>query len=315
MSAVKDAIKQLTNGELVAIPTETVYGLAANAYNESAVRKIFETKQRPMNNPLILHFSDREKINDFAIDIPATAYRLADQFWPGPLTLVLKKAPHISSVITAGKDTVGLRIPNHPLTLNLLRKLDFPLVAPSANASNHISPTSPDHVRKSLGDRSPYILDGGKCTNGLESTIIGFEGDKPKIYRYGAIGKEELEEFLGFKLDSITSSSSPLAPGMLSKHYSPKTKLVLTNEISEAIAMHSTKRLGLLVFGATHIPDINCSVKNLSPMGDLQEAAANLFNYLYELEGMDLDLIVAEFVPETSVGRSINDRLVRAANL
>lgn len=313
MSPINEAKRLLVSDNLVAIPTETVYGLAANAYSEAAVRKIFETKRRPMNNPLILHFADRKKMDDYAVEIPEIAYRLADHFWPGPLTLVLKKAPQISHVITAGKDTVGLRIPNHPLTLELLSKLDFPLVAPSANASNHISPTSPDHVQKSLGDLTPFILDGGTCKNGLESTIIGFEGDTPKIYRYGAIGKEELEGFLGQYIDSITNSSSPLAPGMLSKHYSPNTKLILTKEISEAIAIHSGKQLGFLVFGGTYLPD-NCSVKNLSPNGDLNEAAANLYNYLYELEAMEIDLIIAEFVPETGVGRSINDRLMRAAN-
>lgn len=313
MSVLKEAKGHLVSDNLVAIPTETVYGLAANAYSEEAVRKIFETKQRPMNNPLILHFADRKKLDDYAVDIPEIAYRLADKFWPGPLTLVLKKARHISPIVTAGKDTVGLRIPNHPLTLELLSNLDFPLVAPSANASNHISPTSPDHVRKSLGDRTPFILDGGFCKRGLESTIIGFIGEAPVIYRYGAIGKEELEDFIGQPIDSVTTSSSPLAPGMLSKHYSPKTKLILTNDISEGLALYAGKRLGLLLFGTSNVSD-NHKVKNLSPNRDLYEAASNLFNYLYELEAMELDLIIAEFVPEIGVGRSINDRLMRAAN-
>lgn len=313
-SSIKEARKRLSANDLVAIPTETVYGLAANAYSESAIKRIYETKQRPMHNPLILHFSDRKNMDEYATDIPEIAYRLADRFWPGPLTLVLKKAPHISSIITAGKDTVGLRIPDHPLTLELLHKLDFPLVAPSANASNHISPTSPEHVKRSLGSKAPYILDGGQCKNGLESTIIGFDGEKPIIYRYGAIGQEELEEFLGNTLDAITSSSAPLAPGMLSKHYSPKTKLVLTNDIAEVLSMHPKKRIGILSFGSTDQFGESFPIKNLSVTGDVSEAASRLFSSLYELEEMDLELIVAGFVPNVGVGRSINDRLLRASN-
>ena len=201
---IKKAKKALKKNKLVAIPTETVYGLAGNAYDESALVEIFKLKNRPFYNPLIIHIKSASSITDVAIDIPESAMILAEKFWPGPLTLVLKKQPHISDLITAGKDTVAVRVPNHPVALELLDKLDFPLAAPSANPFGSISPTNADHVFNYFGGKLEVILDGGECEKGLESTIIGFEENQPILYRHGSISSEEIEKITG-KLSTITT--------------------------------------------------------------------------------------------------------------
>ena len=195
--SLENAIITLRKNELIAIPTETVYGLAGNAYNETAIKKIFELKKRPFYNPLIVHIKSLAYLQEIASDIPDNALKLAKVFWPGPLTLVLKKQKHISDLITAGKNTVAVRVPSHPLTLDLLNKLDFPLVAPSANPFGSISPTHAEHVFNYFGEELNIILDGGECEKGLESTIIGFENNQTLLYRHGAISLEEIEKIIG----------------------------------------------------------------------------------------------------------------------
>lgn len=302
----------LRQDELVAIPTETVYGLAGNAFSETAIDLIYQTKNRPPINPLIVHIKDKSVLTDIAINIPEQALALADKYWPGPLTLILEKKSHISYSITAGKNTVGVRVPNHLLTLELLNSLDFPLVAPSANRSNHISPTHPDHVRNSLGKKAPYILDGGVCSSGIESTIVGFNKDRVVLYRHGAIAKEELESFLNVSLLEFKGKNDleVKSPGMFSKHYSPTTKTILTRDIMGKLKEHGSEKIGVICFQNTSHHSFE---RILSPSGSLPEAAMNLYATLHEVDVLGFDLILVEEVPQHGLGIAINDRLKRAS--
>ncbi len=313
-SKIDIAVQLLSNNELVVIPTETVYGLAANAFSELAIEKIYKVKNRPQNNPLIVHIASIDQLNIVAQNVPNIALKLANHFWPGPLTLILDKASTISTKITAGGDKVAVRIPNHKTTLELLQKLKFPLVAPSANRSNHISPTRPEHVLNSLGNKTPYILDGGSCTEGIESTIVGFYENIPHIYRLGAIEKEKIDALLGVSSEMIIETDKPKAPGMLKKHYSPKTAFFTTNNIQFEIARNSDKKIGVIYFCAKNlVPNSPFAFRVLSEKGSLKEAAANLYRYMHELDELELDLIIAEQLPNEGVGASINDRIKRAS--
>ncbi len=309
---IKKAKKTLKKNKLVAIPTETVYGLAGNAYDESALVEIFKLKNRPFYNPLIVHIKSASSISDVAKDIPESAMILAEKFWPGPLTLVLKKQPHISDLITAGKDTVAVRVPNHHLALALLEKLDFPLAAPSANPFGSISPTNADHVFNYFGVKLEVILDGGECEKGLESTIIGFENNQPFLYRHGSISSEEIEKITG-KLNTITNSEkTPNAPGMLSRHYAPNTDTYLTNNVVELIKCFKGKRIGILVFKNQINSKGIIHKEILSKSGDLNEAAKNLYAAMHRLDENNLDVIIAERLPDIGLGKTMNDKLERA---
>lgn len=306
------AKKELVKNKLVAIPTETVYGLAGNAYDESALVEIFKLKNRPFYNPLIVHIKSASSITDVAIDIPESAKILAEKFWPGPLTLVLKKKPHISDLITAGKDTVAVRVPNHPVALALLDKLDFPLAAPSANPFGSISPTNADHVFNYFGGKLEVILEGGECEKGLESTIVGFENNQPILYRHGAISSEEIEKITG-KLITITNSEkTPNAPGMLTRHYAPNTDTYLTNNVVEMIKCFKGKRIGILVFKNQVNGKCIIHKEILSKSGDLNEAAKNLYAAMHRLDQKNLDVIIAERLPAIGLGKTMNDKLERA---
>lgn len=311
---IEHAAKLLKQEELVAIPTETVYGLAGNAFSEKAITSIYSIKNRPAVNPLIVHIKNKESITEIAKNIPPEAYLLAEKFWPGPLTLILEKQDHISSLITAGKNTVGVRVPNHELTLELLKLLDFPLVAPSANRSNHISPTMPEHVQNSLAEKAPYILDGGTCTSGIESTIIGFENEEIILYRHGSVAKEEIESVLNRKVKSIINDAdSPKSPGMFKKHYSPVTPLVLCRNLAADLAANSKKKVGVICF-QNYLPTYDKTHQRvLSAAGKLEEAAAKVYSTLYELDAKGYDLILVEAAPNHGIGVAINDRLTRAS--
>jgi L-threonylcarbamoyladenylate synthase len=302
------AAKFLINNELVAIPTETVYGLAGNAFSENAVLKIFETKQRPSFDPLIVHTHSIEKIKDFVIDIPDLAFTLLSKFTPGPLTILLPKKSNIPDLVTSGLPRVAVRIPNHSISLDLLKHLDFPLAAPSANPFGYISPTKAKHVQDQLGDKIPYILDGGDSNIGLESTIIGFEEDKTIIYRLGGLSVDEIQKVTG-KVEIRMSSSSPAAPGMLKSHYAPQKKLLIGN-IPQLMKSNFNK-IGVLSFSDSY------NIKNeyiLSQNGNINEAAKNLFSMLRSLdENSEVEIILAEYVPNIGLGLAINDRLKRAA--
>jgi len=303
----------LRNNELVAIPTETVYGLAGNIYSEAAITKIFEMKGRPLFNPLIVHIHDLDQLASLAHTLPDKALQLAARFWPGPLTLILEKKSMVSDRITAGKPTVAIRMPNHLLTRELLRGLDFPVAAPSANPFTRVSPTSPQHVADYFGNRIAAILDGGPCMVGLESTIVGFDGQTPVVYRKGGISIEAIEACVG-KVRLLTQNeSAPQAPGMLAKHYSPRTQLILSDDVLETIKGLGGQKIGVLAFYKSDFAEAR-KVIALSETGDLNEAAKNLFAALHRLDQEDLDVIVAQRFPNEGLGISINDRLERAEN-
>lgn len=313
-SDITKAVEFLSQDELVAIPTETVYGLAGNIFSEVAVKKIFETKQRPLFNPLIVHLHSIDQVGDVAIDFPSKAKLLAEKFWPGSLTMVLKKSDRIPDLITAGKDTVAIRIPNHPITLELLRQLPFPLAAPSANPFNHISPTQSSHVASYFGGKIPMILEGGHCDNGIESTIVGFDNEDVLVYRLGSIAIEDIEAIVGSVQVVNKAENTPDAPGMLAKHYAPRTKTVLVDDVESFASKHADKKLGILVFTLSEALKDMSAVETLSKTGNLAEAAANLYGALHRLDQEDLDLIIAERLPDYGLGRSMNDRLKRAAS-
>lgn len=308
---IKIAQEILEREDIVAIPTETVYGLAANIFSEKAIKKIFELKKRPFFNPLIVHIKSIDYLTQIADDIPVDAMKLAETFWPGPLTLVLKKKSEISDLITSGKKTVGIRVPNHKLTLRLLQNIDFPLAAPSANTFQSISPTLPEHVVKNFG-QNLAILDGGPCQLGLESTILGFENEKVILYRLGAISIEDIEKVVGKVQIQNNENSKPDAPGMLSKHYSPKTKIILTTDLKSEILKFQDKKLGVLQFGNEIKENQAFKIEALSKSKNIKEAASNFYQALHTLDLHDLDLIIAEKMPNEGLGKTINDRLTRA---
>jgi L-threonylcarbamoyladenylate synthase len=302
----------LENGEIVAIPTETVYGLAGNACDENAVLKIFEIKNRPHFDPLIVHFGNREQLKNYVLEIPEKANLLMDLFWPGPLTLLLYKSDKIPLLVTSGSDKVALRIPNHPLTLQLLNHLNFPLAAPSANPFGYISPTKAAHVEKQLGDKIPYIIDGGSCEVGLESTIIDCTVQPFKILRLGGLSIEMIEQGINEKVEyHLTQNSNPAAPGQLDKHYSPRTPFRLVDDFNPIINEKQPLAIAFLTFGQAQVNDFPCI--NLSPQGDINEAAKHLFDAMRTLDEQKHDVIYAKLLPETGLGKAINDRLRRAA--
>ncbi len=309
---ISKAVEILKNEGVVGIPTETVYGLAGNSYSEKAIRKIFEVKQRPLFNPLIVHIHSIEQLDEIVSEFPAKAQLLANTFWPGSLTLILKKNPSFPDLITAGKDTVAVRIPNHPVTLKLLKELSFPLAAPSANPFNRISPTNALHVESYFKNSIHMVLEGGDCMNGLESTIIGFENNEPILYRLGSISIEEIENVVGIIDVKNNKEKAPNAPGMLAKHYSPKTKTYLTNDIEKFITNYEDRRIGLVSFSEAITASNIKHVEILSKSGDLKEAASKLYRALHVLDDLNLDMIVAQRFPDFDLGKSINDRLERA---
>ncbi|MBD2755572.1 L-threonylcarbamoyladenylate synthase [Spirosoma validum] len=300
----------LDAGNVVGIPTETVYGLAGNALNPDAVLKIFQVKNRPSFDPLIVHTDSLEKLDQFVTFIPGPALLLAKTFWPGPLTILLPKRDLISDLVTAGLPTVAVRIPNHPLTLDLLRSLDFPLAAPSANPFGYISPTTAQHVADQLGNLVPYILDGGSSTIGLESTIIGFENDKPIVFRLGGMTLDHIEEVIGSVSVRTHSTSNPKAPGMLSSHYAPRKPLIL---LPPGESPKPNMRAGALVFRELFSGIRTEYQRTLSPTGNLNEAAKNLFVHLRTLDALPIDVIYTEPLPNEGLGWAINDRLRRAS--
>lgn len=308
-------IQILNKDELVAIPTETVYGLAANALNSNAVKKIFDVKERPTFNPLIIHTDDLIKIEYFVEEVPEIAKKLIEKFSPGALTYVFKKKKIIPDIVTGGKKSVAVRIPNHELTLKLLSMLDYPLAAPSANPFGFISPTNPYHVEEQLGNKLSYILDGGECNIGLESTIISFLNETPELLRFGGVSVESIENIIGkIKVKVNILNELPDAPGQLKSHYAPNHKLIVGN-IDDLInkSNFDTERIGILSFNKefSSIPIKN--QRKLSNHSNLEEAASNLFRVMRELDKLDIDIIFAENFPDIEIGKAINDRLKRAS--
>ena len=308
---IQKAVQLLTEEQLVAIPTETVYGLAGNIFSEKAIKSIFSTKQRPFFNPLIVHIPSIKSLNGLVTHVPEKAKLLAAAFWPGSMTLVLKKSSTIPDIVTAGKGTVAVRVPDHPVTLELLRKLPFPLAAPSANPFGSISPTKPAHVENYFRNSIKMVLDGGSCANGIESTIIGFENEEPVIYRLGALALEEIEAVVGKISIKNKKEEKPDAPGMLARHYAPKTNTFLVDDVAAEIEKNTGKKMGVLVFKSS-LNNENITEIILSKNGSLQEAASRLYSAMHHLDSKNLDLIIAERFSEFGLGKSINDRLQRA---
>lgn len=304
------AAELLSVNKLVAIPTETVYGLAGNMFSERAVQQIFEVKRRPASNPLIVHVQDTDSIREIVTEMPPEAKILLENFSPGPLTLLLPKNSSVSDLITAGHPNVAVRIPDHPLTLELLAQIDFPLVAPSANPYTYISPTNPMHVYKMLNGKIPYILDGGPCIMGLESTIIGFPGGMPTIYRMGSISIEEIESKIG-KVH-LNSGEKIVAPGMHLKHYSPNTRFIVTDDPDREILQHSNQKIGFITYNSFSELLPNGQQLLLCENDDYKTAGSNLYAAMHTMDNKGYDLIIARKFPDTGIGSSINDRLNRA---
>ncbi|MEL6923482.1 MAG: L-threonylcarbamoyladenylate synthase [Bacteroidota bacterium] len=305
----------LEAGKLVAIPTETVYGLAGNGLNEQAVAAIFAAKNRPSFDPMILHTHSLSAIAPLVKTIPPAIRQLADAFMPGPLSILLEKTALVPDIVTAGSPLVAIRIPNHPLSLQLLSQLDFPLAAPSANPFGYISPTTAHHVADQLGDQVDYILDGGACQVGLESTIVKWEKEAGlTVLRVGGIPVEAIESVIGKVAVRNHSSSNPAAPGMLKSHYAPRVPIMLLEQGHPLPSqVYEGKKVGALAFAKYYeeLPPDHQLL--LSASGDLAEAAQRLFAHLRQLDQMDLDLIVTSYVPNEGLGRAINDKLKRAA--
>ena len=305
---IQEAARLLRAAQIVAIPTETVYGLAANAFDEAAVLKVFQTKQRPAFDPLIVHVSAKEALRRLVTELPPGADELMNAFWPGPLTLVLPKRPEVPDLVTSGLDTIGVRMPAHAMTQALLNELDFPLAAPSANPFGYVSPTTAQHVSDQLGDRIPYILDGGPCTVGVESTIVGWEADRWVLYRPGGIAVERIEEVVG-RVAVAQQKVLPAAPGMLESHYAPHKPLHVGN-VDDLLRHQDATRCGVISLRTSYDAGIT---EVLSAAGDINEAARNLFAALRRLDSGNCSVILAEVFPPEGLGRAINDRLWRAA--
>jgi len=308
------AVELLRKGEIVALPTETVYGLAADALNPIAVAKIFEAKERPRFDPLIVHLPSRDwlgKIVDLPVQDRQLILKLADKFWPGPFTMVLQKREIVPEIVTGGLDTVAVRISVHPVFAEIVCELAQPLSAPSANRFGCVSPTTAQHVMDDLGGRIPLIIDGGATEHGIESTVVAVRGGKIDILRRGPITAEQLSEF--GKIDIVMPSRKISAPGQLASHYSPKTPLRLIDN-AESFLPRENQRVGLLAWNPMEAEKKFAAVHLLSERQDLREAAANLFRHLRELDQFGLDLIVAERVPYRGLGAAILDRLERASH-
>jgi L-threonylcarbamoyladenylate synthase len=301
----------LQKGQLVAIPTETVYGLGANALDQKAVLKVYEVKQRPFFDPLIIHVSGIDQALNYAELSDERLIKLAQKFWPGPLTLLLPKKNSVPDIVTSGLSNVAVRVPQHELTLQLLKQLNFPVAAPSANPFGYVSPTEAEHVNKQLGDKIEYILDGGMCTVGIESTIVGIEDGEVCIYRLGGLAIEEIEKEIGQVNLRINNSSDPKAPGQLKNHYAPNIPLFI-GKLDDLIAKNAEKNVAVICFGKTPSIRSNVTYFNLSENENLNEAAINLFSFLRKAGEANFEVIVAEPLPDKGLGRAINDRLRRA---
>ncbi len=306
--------QMLKSGGLVAFPTETVYGLGADATNPTAVAKIFAAKGRPGTNPLIVHIADASVARRYATHWPDTATKLAARFWPGPLTLVLPKSPDIVDAVTAGRGTVGLRVPDHPLALGLLRAFDGPVAAPSANKSNRISPTTAQHVRDELGDSVDLILDGGPCRVGIESTVLDLSSEHPTILRLGGVSRQQIEAVIGpvglFR--QVASEESAKSPGQLPVHYSPRTAAWRFDRATERKIQteRNSASIGMIRMSSTEAVHHEGATIALSCNPEIY--ARDLYRALRELDSMGLVAIYVEMPPDQSEWAAVRDRIVRA---
>lgn len=314
VKAVASATELLRNGEVVALPTETVYGLAADALNSGAVLKIYEAKARPQFDPLIVHLPDRAWLERVALidnSSQALVEKLTTEFWPGPFTIVVPRREIIPDIVTAGLDTVALRISAHPLFAEIISAFASPLAAPSANRFGRVSPTLASHVLDELNERIPLIVDAGATLHGIESTIVAIRNGRIELLRRGPITAEELEPF--GEVVAGKDAQRPEAPGQLPSHYKPRTPLVLVED-QASFRPSPNQRCGLLAWRTMADSERFAAVRHLSPSQDPREAAANLFRHLRELDQLNLDLLVAEKLPPQGLGAAITDRLLRASS-
>ncbi len=309
------AARLIREGGLVAFPTETVYGLGADALNPQAVARVFEVKQRPTFDPLIVHIADCARLEQLVVEVPETARRLIERFWPGPLTIVLPKREVVPDLVTAGLPTVAVRMPDHRLALELIRLADRPIAAPSANRFGRLSPTTAQHVMEQLGEKIDYILDGGACRVGVESTVVECSDEGLVILRPGGISLEELQTIVQpvRMADDAErgETKAKRSPGRLPQHYAPHKPLVV---VDDPRSVADAGRCGLLVLRAVPEAERFGAVEILSQSGDLREAAARFFAALRRLDAAPIERIVAVAFPERGLGRALNDRLRRAAS-
>lgn len=318
---IKYAAKLLADGEVCGIPTETVYGLAANALSENAVSKIFVVKGRPQDNPLIVHISSLDTLDTLAVDIPQSAYDLAKQFWPGPLTMILNKSDKIPTAVTAGLDTVAIRFPSHPVARQLIDAAGVPLAAPSANLSGSPSPTTATHVYSDLKGRISAIIDGGACEVGLESTVVKFDDDGVTLLRPGAITVDMLQQVVpkvtlaDGVLNHVEDNEAVLSPGLKHKHYSPKTQMIIVAsnlaDFTEFVNSQTDKIIGALVFEGEeeniNVPSISYGQENDSTI-----QAKLLFSALREVDELNVDIVYARMPSQKGMGLGVYNRLLRA---
>jgi L-threonylcarbamoyladenylate synthase len=307
--SLSQAIDLLKQGEVVAIPTETVYGLAADARNENALREIYRIKQRPASNPLIVHIASSEQVLDWAADFPPLAQRLAQSFWPGPLTLVLPAKSDVSTIVRAGEPTVALRVPNHPLALQVLQQSGLGLAAPSANRFTQLSPTTAKHVEDGLGHQLP-VLDGGACKVGIESTIVAVEGDQWQLLRLGMIAEAEIAS-VARKPAQISEQDIPKAPGQHLLHYSPTTPIKLFSTREKLLAFAKTEpSCAAILLGEGVVS--NCKTFNLP--NEAVRMAEKLYDTLHQMDALGVALLLIEAPPYTAEWLAIHDRLSRASH-
>jgi L-threonylcarbamoyladenylate synthase len=313
-SEIARAVAALRDGQLVAFPTETVYGLGADASNEAAVRRIFAAKGRPVDHPLIVHLPEPGALNNWADAIPPLAWRLAERFWPGPLTLILPKAARVPELVTGGQQSIGLRIPDHPVALELLRAFGGGLAAPSANRFGRISPTRAEHVAAELGDEVALIIDGGPCRVGVESSIVDLTGERPVLLRPGQITAQQIAEIAGLSV-AQASSSKTRAPGMLPSHYAPltKTKIIGSSELPAELERLMEQGLRVAVLARQSAPIRSQALSWLTAPDEPQAYAQQLYAALRQLDALRYDQILVEAVPEDDPWLAVRDRLQRAA--
>ncbi|NGZ08299.1 MAG: threonylcarbamoyl-AMP synthase [Nitrospira sp. LK70] len=312
--SIRLAGKIIKTGGLVAFPTETVYGLGCDVMNADAAAKIFEAKRRPQFDPLIVHIADLSQLGTVIISLPPIGHKLIDEFWPGPLTLVLPKQPTVPDLVTAGLSTVAVRMPNHPIAQAFIREAATPIAAPSANLFGYVSPTTAQHVVDGLGNNVDLILDGGPCPVGVESTIVSLVGSQPELLRPGSITIEQLSSVIGSIRRSPSVNQKPIAPGQLSRHYATQTPVTILASAEARPVLKDDERAGLLVFSQASRRDSRfTAVEVLSATGDLREAARRLFAALRRLDSLGLDRIYTEPCKEEGLGVAIMDRLRRCA--
>lgn len=313
-SDMREAGEIISSGGLVAFPTETVYGLGADAFNPEACARIFEVKRRPHFDPLICHVADKSGVDKLAYITNQQLFdKLTDAFWPGPLTLILPKREAVPDIVTGGLDTVAVRMPDGRIALDLIRYSSGAIAAPSANPFGFLSPTKASHVIDALGDSIDAVIDGGDARFGVESTVIDLSGDEVMVLRYGALALEDIESVLGVKIGYVSNIYKLKSPGQVKKHYSPTKKLVLFNDVSELNGVDFASS-GVLYYSKGDDSGLPFAVKEfLCEEGDLVEAAASLFSALHRLEDSECSTIYAQCVAERGLGRAIQDRLVRAS--